>query len=95
MNLSGDPYISAEDPVLKGKSFMIQSLLESGAISRPVIAVGDGATDMETRKQGASDYGIGFGVNVKRKPAQEMADVFVEDMAAFQAALFTYLDSIQ
>ena len=41
----------------------------------PVVMVGDGATDMEARLEGAADLFIGYGGVVERKNIAEKADV--------------------
>lgn len=45
----------------------------------PVVMVGDGATDMEARAEGAADIFIGYGGVKRREKVEKEADFFTQD----------------
>jgi phosphoserine phosphatase len=67
-----------------GKAVAMQRLLDAGA-RRPLVMVGDGATDMEARPP--ADLAIGFGGVVVRPAVQASADWFVHSFAELEAAM--------
>jgi phosphoserine phosphatase len=67
-----------------GKAVAMQRLLDAGA-RRPLVMVGDGATDMEARPP--ADLAVGFGGVVVRPSVQARADWFVLTFAELETAL--------
>eukprot|EP00210_Caulerpa_lentillifera_P009271 g8836.t1 len=54
-----------------------------------VVMIGDGATDLEARMQGAVDLFIGYGGVVERQIIKEKSDWFIKDMHVLLHALNT------
>ncbi|MFM2092618.1 MAG: hypothetical protein RLZZ127_3107 [Planctomycetota bacterium] len=67
-----------------GKPVVMQQLLAAGC-PRPLVMVGDGATDIEARPP--ADLAIGFGGVVVREKVKAAADWFVGSFAELEAAL--------
>lgn len=68
----------ADEPTSRdgGKPAVIQQLIDFHGL-RPIIMIGDGATDMQARPP--ADAFIGFGGIVVRKAVEEGADLFIKD----------------
>jgi len=62
-----------------GKPAAIRHIKKSFSLE-PVVMVGDGATDMEARLEGAADLFIGYGGVVERKNIAEKADWYIYDI---------------
>lgn len=65
----------------------IRSVMEEQAIESPIVVVGDGATDAETRTEGASDCFIAFCGVVERPAVVEAADWVVHSFETLTEAL--------
>lgn len=61
------------------ETFSKSSVLESKKDQRPIVMIGDGATDLETKLTGHADLFIGYGGVVKRPTIKDRADWFVND----------------
>ena len=59
-----------------------RSVLLSAHLPRPVLMVGDGATDLAARGAGAADVFAAFTAFVRREPVVRAADVELADFAA-------------
>lgn len=58
----------------RGKATLVASLVASGAVSRPIVAVGDGSTDVVIRTAGVADAFIAFTGFVSRESVVRAAD---------------------
>lgn len=78
-----------EEPTSRdgGKPAVIQQLVDAHGVDmvRPIIMVGDGATDMQARPP--ADAFIGFGGVVQREKVVEGADWFITDFEEFLKVL--------
>jgi len=56
-----------------------------------IVMVGDGATDLEARAEGAADWMIGYGGVARREAVRRGADAFADDLPALRAACLAAL----
>lgn len=82
--------IRDDDPVLQGKTYVLQRLIDLGTLNqRPIVIVGDSMADMMPRRNGVADYAIGFGMHVARDVVRQTSDQF----ATTVQELFQYIRS--
>lgn len=89
LNLDIDrwPMFRDDDALLKGKTYVLESLLQQGRIQQPIVIVGDSVADMLPRRNRVASYAIGFGVHVARDTVRDMCDTFVNSIEQLSPAI--------